>query len=280
MKHLRETCAVFFSTLCFSLAVGVWFGSASSHFFQLTETVAAKQNIAAAVEAMPISRADVRVPIIVYHSVRPHINKESSYQEIYDITPELLRRHLEYLRENGHTAISFDTLADYFDTGAPLPAKPVILSFDDGWENQYEYAFPLLKEFHNTATFFIFTNAVNRGNHLTWAELHEMHDAGISIEAHTKTHPYLQKIIDPEELAREIAGSKKILEDELGVKITSFAYPFGQYNKTIESEVKNSDFRTARSLREETMQSESERYALRASLATDNFEDFVRLLKK
>lgn len=268
--------------------MGAWFGSYSLNFFQLAQTATAKaaadsapiKNIAAAVEAMPTSRADVRVPILVYHSVRPHIKKESAYQEIYDITPELLRRHLEYLKENGYTAISFNMLADYFDTGAALPAKPVILSFDDGWKNQYEHAFPLLKEFHDTATFFIFTNAVNRGNHLTWAELHEMHDAGISIEAHTKTHPYLQKITDPEELAREIAGSKKILEDELGVKITSFAYPFGQYNETIESEVKNSGFRVARSLRGETVQSEHERYRLKASLATDNFDDFVRIVSQ
>lgn len=279
MKHLRETRAVFFSTLCFSLAAGAWLGYFSSDFFKLTKATAEK-NVTAAIESVPVVREDVRVPILVYHSVRPHIAKESSYQEAYDITPELLRRHLEYLKENNYTAISFDTLADYFDTGAPLPAKPVILSFDDGWENQYEYAFSLLKEFHDTATFFIFTNAVNREHHITWGQLREIHDAGMSIEAHTKTHPYLQKITDPEKLSDEILEGKKILEEELGASVTIFAYPFGQYNEVSESEVKNSGFRVARSLRGETIQSESQRYALRASLATDNFEDFVRLLEK
>ena len=277
MKHARETFTAFFPTLCFSLVAGVWLGSFSSDFFELTKAVAEK-SIATVIESVPFARESIRVPILVYHSVRPHIPKESSYQEVYDITPELLRRQLEYLKENGYTAISFDMLADYFDTGALLPKKPVILSFDDGWGNQFEYAFPLLKEFKTTATFFIFTNAINRGNHLTWDELKEMRRAGISIEAHTKTHPYLQKITDTEELAREIAGSKKVLEDELGGEIISFAYPFGVYNDTSIVEIKKAGFRTARTLRAGAVQSEDERYILHASLVTDNFESFVRMV--
>ncbi|MBI2120537.1 MAG: polysaccharide deacetylase family protein [Parcubacteria group bacterium] len=274
MKPLREISALFFSTLCFSLAAGAWIGSFSLGLFQLAE---AEKNIAAAF-AIPATPEDVRVPILVYHSVRPHQTKESNYQEIYDITPELLRKELLYLKENGYAAISFKELADYFDMGASIPGKPVILTFDDGWKNQYEYAFPLLKEFDTTATFFIFTNAVGRGNHLTWEQLREMRDAGISIEAHTKFHPYLKKITDQKELANEIAGSKKILEEELGVSVTSLAYPFGQYDDASMAEAKTADFRTARSLRGGVMQSESERYILRASLATDNFNDFVRIL--
>lgn len=279
MKRIRETLSLFFSILFFSLAAGATIGFYSLDFFQAPEA-GAQKNIATVIEAAPLPHKNIRVPILVYHSVRPHVAGESSYQETYDITPELFRRHLEYLKENGYSFISFTELADYFDTGASLPEKPVILSFDDGWKNQYEYAFPLLKEFHDTATFFIFTNAANRGNHLTWDELREMRDAGISIEAHTKTHPYLQKITDPQELTREIAGSKKILEEELGIPVTSFAYPFGKYDDAVIAEVKNSGFRTARSLRGETMQSEDERYILRASLATDSFQDFVRILEE
>jgi peptidoglycan/xylan/chitin deacetylase (PgdA/CDA1 family) len=276
MKLLQGVRGIFFSTLCFSLAAGAMLGSYSFGFFKLSETMA-EENMVPAIAA---PREDVRVPILVYHSVRPHKGKESAYQELYDVAPELLRRQLAYLKENGYAAISFGTLADYFDNGAPLPEKPVILSFDDGWKNQYEYAFPLLKEFETTATFFIFTNAVNRGNHLTWGELREMRDAGISIEAHTKTHPYLIKITDPEELKREIAGSKKILEEELGAEVTSMAYPFGQYDDASIEEARAAGFRTARSLRGGVMQSESERYILRASLATDDFEAFKKFLEQ
>lgn len=279
MKHTRETFFSFFFTFCFSLAAGVGFGIFSLNFFELAK-VSAEKNTAAVIESVPFIPENVRVPILVYHSVRPHPKKESAYQEMYDIAPELLRQQLEYLKTEGYTTISFDALADYFDTGAPLPKNPVILTFDDGWKNQYEYAFPLLKEFGVAATFFIFTNAVNRGNHLTWNELREMRDAGISIEAHTKTHPYLVKISNPEELVREISGSKKILEEELGGEATSFAYPFGQHNDTVVAEVKNSGFRIGRSLRGGTVQSESERYILRASLATDDFKDFVKLVRE
>lgn len=279
MKHSQKTSAFISAVFCVSLAGGIGVGFYSCNFFQLAGEVT-KKNVAVAIKSVPTVRADVRVPILVYHSVRPHITKESSYQETYDITPELLRKHLEYLKENNYTAISFDMLADYFDTDTPLPAKPIILTFDDGWKNQYEYAFPILKEFNDTATFFIFTNAVGRGNHLAWEEIHEMSDMGISIGAHTKTHPYLRKITDENILSEEIAGSKKILEDELEMKVTSFAYPFGQYNDVVAEEVKKSEFRIARSLQRGVMQNEGERYILRANLATDNFEDFVRLLEK
>jgi peptidoglycan/xylan/chitin deacetylase (PgdA/CDA1 family) len=277
MKYTRETYPLIVIMFCFALAMGSWLGFYSRGFFLLT-TTAAEKNIAIALPSVPITRANVQVPILVYHSVRPHIKKESVYQDFYDITPELLRGHLEYLKENRYETISFGMLADYFDTGATLPKKSVILSFDDGWKNQYEYAFPLLKEFGATATFFVFTNAINRGNHLTWEQLREMRDAGISIEAHTKMHPYLVKITDPKKLVNEISGSKKILEEELGLHITSFAYPFGTYDDAVVAEVKNSGFRTARTLRGGIEQSESERYVLRASLVTDNFEDFKRFL--
>lgn len=279
MKQVQETFAIFFFTICFSLAVGIWIGSVSLGFFKPVQTTP-KQSAATASEVLPKISDRVRVPILVYHSVRPHIAEESAYQEMYDITPEILQKHLIYLQENGYHAISFNALADYFEKNIPLPEKPVILTFDDGWKNQYEYAFPLLKKFHTTATFFVYTNAMGLRHYFSWDDVDEMHRAGMSIEAHTKTHPYLIKITDPEERKREIAGSKKILEEELGTEITSMAYPFGQYDDASIEEVKSSGFRTARSLRGGVMQSENEQYVLRASLATDNFEAFKKFLEQ
>ena len=88
-----------------------------------------------------------KIPIFVYHSVRPYSKGESEYQDLYDITPELFEKQLEFLKENGYNVI---TPADLFvstSTGKVVTSfeNPVMLTFDDGWENQYQYAYPLLK---------------------------------------------------------------------------------------------------------------------------------------
>jgi len=273
------------SVLFFSVAVGMIAGFQHISFSRLKLSANAvlwnfQNEETAKTTETATKRESVRVPIVVYHSVRPHAKGESADQERFDITPELLEEHLAYLKKEGFTTISFDALADYFDTGKPLPVKPVILSFDDSWKNQYAYAFPLLKEYSATATFFVFTNSLNRKNHLTWDEAREMQKAGMFIGSHTKFHPYLDNITDAVELQKEIAGSKTILEESIGIPISAFAYPFGEHGTTTIAEVKRAGYRTARSLRGGVMQSEEDRYSLRAFLATDDFEEFKRDVNK
>ncbi len=219
---------------------------------------------------------DVVVPIAVYHSVRPHPDGQSAEQERFDVTPELLKKHLEYLQQEGFTTISFETLGKYFDGETVLPPKPVILSFDDSWRNQYAYAFPLLKEYKMTGTFYVFTNSLDHGNHLSWNETREMQKVGMEIGSHTKFHPYLDEITDPIELKKEITDSKTILEESLGVPVTTFAYPFGEHGPTSIQEVKRAGYKTARSLQKGVVQSKEERYTLRAFIVTDNLNDFER----
>ena len=239
------------------------------------------QNEESATSTQPIIKPEYAiVPIITYHSVRPHIEDESAEQERFDVTPELLKEHLEYLKKEGFTPISFNALADYFDGKTSLPKKPIILSFDDSWKNQYVYAFPLLKEYSVTATFFVFTNSLDKKNHLTWDETREMQKGGMEIGSHTKFHPYLDDIRDPEELKKEIAGSKTILEESIGVPITTFAYPFGEHSIASIDEVKLAGYRTARSLRTGVVQSKEDLYALRSFLATDSLEDFKRMVER
>jgi len=220
------------------------------------------------------------IPIVTYHSIRPHIEGESEEQERFDITPELLKDQLEYLKKEGFTTISFDKLADYFDGKTSLPEKPIILSFDDSWKNQYVYAFPLLKEYSVTATFFVFTNSLDKKNHLTWDETREMQKAGMEIGSHTKFHPYLDDITDPIELKTEIAGSKNILEESIGIAITSFAYPFGEHALASIDEVRRAGYRTARSLRAGVVQKREDLFTLRSFLTTDSLENFKRMVNR
>jgi peptidoglycan/xylan/chitin deacetylase (PgdA/CDA1 family) len=211
--------------------------------------------------------------------VRPHIKGESKEQDRYDITPELLMKQLQYLKANGYTTISFDTLADYFDTGKTLPVKPVILSFDDSWRNQYQNAFPLLVQEKMSATFFVFTNSLNRKNHLTWNETREMKAAGMEIGSHTKFHPYLDQVASVALLDNEVIGSKKILEESIGTT-TAFAYPFGEHSTSSVNEVKRAGYRVARTILGGNMQSEGEKYTLRGFIVSDDLAEFIRTIEK
>lgn len=188
----------------------------------------------------------VRVPIFVYHNVLPYYPSESTYRKKFDVEPNVFEKQLLYLKENGYTVISFDDFINHFLYNLSLPEKSVILTFDDGWENQYRYAFPLLKKYNDTATFFIFTNAIGHKHFLTWPQIKEFVAAGMTIGDHTKSHPYLYKITSKDELQKEILESKKILESNLGKQIDIFAYPFGHYNEEIISILKENGFRAAR----------------------------------
>ncbi len=229
-------------------------------------------------EETPLPAA-VKVPIFIYHSVRPHIAGESSKQDAYDITPELLEQELVYLRDNGYTTITPDTLAADIKAGTTSPiAKPVMLTFDDGWENQYTYAFPLLKKYNVTATFYVYTNPISKQKHFfTWDEIKEMSDAGMTIADHTLSHPYLKKL-PLDEFRREVTESKAILEQHLGKPVTHFASPFGYTDADFIQILGQAGYTTARTTYKGVYQDNALR--LRGILTTDSMDYFVSMLKR
>ncbi|OGH81741.1 MAG: hypothetical protein A3F93_00690 [Candidatus Magasanikbacteria bacterium RIFCSPLOWO2_12_FULL_34_7] len=188
----------------------------------------------------------VKVPIIVYHSIKPMSNYPTQDEKTFTVSPEMFEKQMQYLNENNYTTITFDDLFNYFQ-GKKLPENPVIINFDDGWKNQYTHAFPILKKTNNIATFYIFTNAIDHENYLSWEQIKEMSEANMEFGDHSHYHPYLWKIEDQTELDREIIKSKEIIEKHLGKTITTFAYPFGLYSSTTVEMVKKAGFTTARS---------------------------------
>lgn len=185
------------------------------------------------------------VPVLVYHHVGTAPSNLSSADKSMFIKPEWFEKHIKYLKDNGFEAIHFSDLDAYFNRGVPLPAaRPVIISFDDGNGTVYTQAFPILKKYGMTGTVFAVTNYIGRGSHLTWEQMKEMAEAGMEIGSHSVSHPFLTK---SPKAAGELAESKKILEENLGVAISAFAYPYGIYDqKTIEL-VKEAGYATGRS---------------------------------
>jgi peptidoglycan/xylan/chitin deacetylase (PgdA/CDA1 family) len=180
----------------------------------------------------------VVLPILVYHHVRP-----SSTSTLF-VSPEVFDEELQYLQYYRFHTISFTDLADYFEKGMPLPRNPIIISLDDGWENQFEYAFPILQKYHDTATFYVVTDYLDHGNFMTTEQLRTMVAAGMTIGCHTRSHPYLTSL-GQQRAWDEIAGAKAILEAD-GFNIDTFAYPYGAYNARVVDMVREAGFRTAR----------------------------------
>lgn len=184
----------------------------------------------------------VEVPIVVYHHVVPNHAPGALF-----VTPDLFEQQLGYLRDNGYQSISFDDLADSLELGLPLPQRPVILSFDDGWENQHQYGFPLLQKYGFTGTFYVVTDYLDHQNFMTTDALKTMMAAGNIVGAHSRSHPALAGV-GSARLKDEIAGSKAWLENRFGVPITSFAYPYGSYSASVVAATKAAGFRTARTV--------------------------------
>jgi len=172
------------------------------------------------------------VPVIMYHNVLPNPTIE------WDTKLEDFERHLALIQEKGLTPISMDQLVLHLRTGASLPPKPILLTFDDNYAGQYQYAFPLLKKYNYPAVWSVHTRfvGVQDGNpKATWENLKEMHASGlITIASHTVNHLNLvTSNLTDQQILKELKDSKAILEKELGTEIKYFTYPEGDNDDRI-----------------------------------------------
>jgi peptidoglycan/xylan/chitin deacetylase (PgdA/CDA1 family) len=167
----------------------------------------------------------LRVPILVYHSIAPARPGWSAEQRLLDVDPATFQRQMSYLAANGYTVIPLETLVDVLQGHGSAPPRAVVITFDDGWLTQYQNALPVLEEMHYTATFFVITQQVGRGTmYMGVDELKTLQRAGMTIAAHTRTHPNLTKLGDAQ-LRDEVLGSRQDLQKMLGLTADLFAYP-------------------------------------------------------
>jgi peptidoglycan/xylan/chitin deacetylase (PgdA/CDA1 family) len=168
----------------------------------------------------------VWVPILMYH----YINSTAPADPInasLTINEADFTRQLSYLRCAGYYSITLGQLFDAMQIGAPLPEKPVILTFDDGYHDAYTNAFPILRSAAFGGTFGIVTNWVGQPGYVTWDQLHEMTAAGMEIASHTANHPDLGLESDPV-VRDQLVRSKQVLEQQLGLPIPFLVYPAGE----------------------------------------------------
>ena len=174
-------------------------------------------------------RPPAGVPILEYHMVD---TQEDADSRPYNVPPEAFAAQLDYLQREGYTTI---TLLDYLRAKKgkqQLPAKPIILTFDDGYEDNYTQMLPLLEARGMRAVVvFVVTNDIGQPDYLTWDELRDMSRRGIEIGSHTANHQPLTGMT-AQERADEIHLSKLLLEWNGLPTVFSFSYPNGAYDGT------------------------------------------------
>ncbi|MDU4752953.1 MAG: polysaccharide deacetylase family protein [Clostridium butyricum] len=174
-------------------------------------------------ENVSLTSDNIGIPVLYYHSV-----DENAANEV-TITPEKLKEQLDYINDNNYVTITMTELYDHIENNKPIPEKSIIITFDDGYMNNYTEAFPMLKELNMTATIFCVGNSLDGSYYLSEEAIKEMSDYGIDIESHTVNHVHLDTMSYDEQLL-ELKNSKNILEKITGKEVLSLAYPFGDYN--------------------------------------------------
>jgi peptidoglycan/xylan/chitin deacetylase (PgdA/CDA1 family) len=183
-----------------------------------------------------------KVPVMMYHDILPE------KQVFFDVTPAEFEQHLKLIQEKGLTPITMDQLMLHLRTGAALPEKPILLTFDDGYEGHYTYVYPLLKKYNYPAVFSIYTVKVGKKmgrSSVSWEQVREMaKDPLITIASHSVNHKVMPDLTDSE-VQFELQESKRILEAELGIPIRYFTYPEGKYNAKIAEAVQAAGYISA-----------------------------------
>jgi peptidoglycan/xylan/chitin deacetylase (PgdA/CDA1 family) len=178
----------------------------------------------------------VRVPILMYHYLSNPPLDADQYRLDLSVTPANFAAQMDRLAAEGYHPVRLADLSDYLLGGPPLPPKPIVLTFDDGYLDNYTDAFPILQSHKFPATFFVVAQFVDakRPGYMTWAQLAEMQKAGMEIGSHSLDHTDL-KGKTRALLNTQIAGAKVLIESRLGISVKSFCYPAGRYDaRTIE----------------------------------------------
>lgn len=176
------------------------------------------------------------VPIIMYHSVSAQADPANRT----NVSVAAFERQMRYLKERRYNVITLETLAELIKNKKKIPPQSIAITFDDGYKNNYTFAYPVLKKYNLPATIFIILNEVGRpeGDRLDWGQIRQMQASGlITIGSHTLGPEPLVSIRPDEELRRQIFDSKRLLEEKLGVPVRVFSYPGGFFDQKIRAMV-------------------------------------------
>ena len=205
------------------------------------------------------------VPVIMYHAVMENPSRSGKYV----ITPELLRKDIEYILTEGYTPVFISDLINYVYSDSPLPEKPIVLTFDDGYYNNYLYAYPITKEYNVKAVISIIGKYTHEQSlsgekqaesysHVSWDQLREMTASGLwEVQNHTydmhttgKQNGILAVEAKTDEkkndiIKEDILKLQDLIKENLGTVPDTFTYPFGSYDENTKKLIESLGFRAS-----------------------------------
>ncbi len=216
--------------------------------------------------------------ILTYHGISNETNPDET------VTPEEFEKQLQYIEEN-YKVISLEEAVEYIQNDIEKAAGSIVITFDDGYSDNYHYAYPLLRKYNFPATIFLISNFINdvAGKYLSQSQIDKMERNNISFGSHTISHRILSRLTN-EEVVREISDSKAVLESRLGRNVNSFAYPVGtraDFNEEIIGIVKTCNYSYACSNMYGMNDEKADLFALKriGIETTDNFFIFKKKIE-
>ena len=195
-------------------------------------------------EPTPVVLPDqAQVPILMYHYVSELPADADRYRVDLTVLPEDFKAQLQHLADAGYHAITLTDVYLHLAQGIPLPEKPVVLTFDDGYRDAYEVVFPMLLDYGFTGTFFVLATPTHfeTPSYMTWAQMKEMADAGMEIQAHGRDHVDLRGR-SYDYLVYQILGIQEAIEHHTGRMPRFFCYPSGKRDANVIAVLKSAGY--------------------------------------
>ena len=213
---------------------------------------------------------NLSIPILVYHHVRKQEGwAKSTWSWKMTVTPETFERDMQWLRDKGYTSLSLDGLVSAMDGTSPMPAKPVVITFDDNNLSQYDLAAPLMEKYGFIGVFYIVSGRIDTKGLIDREKILDLAARGHDIQSHTVSHQVLPNLGDAA-LKAQLQDSKKTLEDLLGKPVNHLAYPGTAHNQRVRDAAKAAGYVTATIMDPRNITEKDDRFRWARIMMTDD----------